>query len=630
MEDRRNLILAILLTGLVLIGWPYVAEYFFPTPPPTAEQIAAKKEAAKVATGGTSNIDGLGANAAPKKTLSIADALKSSARVKIDTPRLSGSINLEGAQIDDILLLDHREELAKDSPNVRLFGPSGTQDAYYASFGWVGKGAVFPDDKSVWNPSASTLSPGSPVTLDWTNAQGQKFEILFEIDENYMINVKQTFTNNSIAVPAIATVPNNENSPDTDNADTDNQAKVAAPNNASPQAVEIAPIGYLVRTTPPADQGVWNVHVGPMGVFNDVADYDWGYDDVKESETSIDFASTGGWLGFTDKYWLGALIPDQSAAFKARFSALNGDYQTVMVRETQDAVASGASISHDSRLFAGAKEVVILDQYTEEYGVPKFDLAISWGWFRIIEKFFFTILHWFFGVFENFGLAIIGLTVVVRAIMFPIAQKQFASMAVMRALSPKMKKIQERFKDDKQKQQQEIMKLYKEEKANPLAGCLPILIQIPIFFALYKLLLISIEMRHQPFFLWIKDLSVPDPLTPVNLFGLLPFTPPAFIAIGILPILLGISMWGMQKLNPPPTDEIQKQIFALLPWFLMFVMAPFAAGLQLYWVVSNTLTIAQQKWLYSRHPQLKEQMVREAAEKAAEKAAKEAAKEAAG
>lgn len=611
-EDRRNLILAILLTGLVLFGWPYVANYFFPTPQPTAQQIAEQKSKAK-ASGSASNIDGLGAKAAPKKSLSIAEALQSTARVKIDTPRLSGSINLEGGKVDDILLLDHREALAEDSPKVRLFAPSGTQDAYYASFGWVGKGAVFPDDKTVWTPSASTLSQDSPVTLDWTNAQGQKFAILFSIDANYMINVTQTFTNtNGTIIAPIDQAPNSS-------------IISAEPAQQSAEAVEIAPTGFLIRSNEPAEKGFWNLHVGPMGVFNDVADYDWGYDDVEEAPNGVDFASTGGWLGFTDKYWLGALIPDQKASIKARFSAVNGDYQTIMVRETQDAVAPGASISHESRLFAGAKEVEILDKYTDEYGVPKFDLAIDWGWFRIIEKFFFAILHWFFGVFENFGLAIIGLTLVVRGIMFPIAQKQFASMAQMRALQPKMKKIQEKFKEDKTKQQQEIMKLYKEEKANPLAGCLPILIQIPIFFALYKLLLLSIEMRHQPFFLWIKDLSVPDPLTPVNLFGLLPFTPPAFIAIGILPILLGLSMWGTQRLNPQPMDEMQKQIFGLMPWFLMFVMAPFAAGLQLYWVVSNVLTIAQQKWLYSRHPQLKEQMAKDAADKAAEKAAKKAA-----
>ncbi len=618
MEDRRNLILAVLLTGLVLLGWPYVENYFFPQPEPTAEQIAAQKVEKNSSTGSSSDINDLNANAAPKKILTVAQALKTNARVKIETPKLSGSINLEGAKVDDILLLAHRTKLAKDSPKVRLFAPSGTKDAYYARFGWVGNAAVLPDEKTIWNPSAAALTPITPLALDWTNPQGQKFELLFSIDENYMINVTQKFTNGgSTNAQSLAADTTSEEGEQT-------QEEIQQIARATEQKVEIAPTGFLIRSTAPEDQGFWNVHVGPMGVFNDVADYDWEYDDVEEAPNGVDFASKGGWLGFTDKYWLGALIPDQKTNIKARFSTANGNYQTIMVRETQDTVAAGASISHDSRLFAGAKEVVILDKYTDEYGVPKLDLAIDWGWFRVIEKFFFLILNTFFGWFGNFGFAIIGLTIVVRGLMFPIAQKQFKSMAVMRTLQPKMKKIQEKFKDDKQKQQQEIMKLYKEEKANPLAGCLPILIQIPIFFALYKLLLLSIEMRHQPFILWIKDLSVPDPLTPINLFGLLPFTPPSFIAIGILPILLGVSMWGMLRLNPPPTDEIQKQIFGLMPWFLMFVMAPFAAGLQLYWVVSNLLTIAQQKWLYSRHPQIKEQMAQEAAEKAAKKAAKKA------
>lgn len=504
MEDRRNLILAIVLTAVVLFGWPVVADYFFPQPEPTAEQIAQNKKAeANEASGSTSDISGINSNAAPKKKLTIGKALQSSARVKIDTPKLSGSISLQGAKIDDILLLAHRTELDKDSPKVRLFSPTSTKDEYYARFGWIGSGAVLPDNDTVWNTSASTLSPSSPVTLDWTNAQGQKFELAFTIDENYMIAVDQKFTNSAGLTPT----PNNESIEAGNGAQATSSAAPAS-------SVEIAPIGILSRATVPDDQGFWNVHVGPMGVFNDAADYDWDYDDVKEAANGVDFTSKGGWLGFTDKYWLSALIPDQSAKFKAKFAAPDGLYQTIMVRETQDQVAAGASISHSSQLFAGAKEVEILDQYTDQYNIPKFDLAIDWGWFRVIEKFFFTILNWFFGLFGNFGWAIVGLTVVVRGLMFPIAQKQFASMAQMRALQPKMKKIQERFKEDKQKQQQEIMKLYKDEKANPLAGCLPILLQIPIFFALYKLLLLSIEMRHQPFVLWLKDLSVPDPLTP--------------------------------------------------------------------------------------------------------------------
>lgn len=626
MEDRRNLILAILLTGLVLFGWPYVADYFFPQPKPTAEQIAARDKTGKSPSGGASDISTINADAAPKKAISVGSALQSNARITIETPKLSGSINLEGAKFDDMLLLAHRTELDKDSPKVRLFAPIGTTNAYYARFAWVGSGTALPDDKTVWNASAASLTPNSPVTLDWTNGQGQKFEILLSIDNDYMIDVTQKFTNNAGATtPSVA----QETSETSDISDANAADAIPAP--ITNTAVSIAPIGIISRATAPEDQGFWNVHVGPMGVFSEAdddtsyaADYDWGYDDVEEEADGVDFATKGGWLGFTDKYWLSALIPDQDAKTRAKFAAPNGNYQTIMVRETQDSVAAGASIEHKSQLFAGAKEVEILDQYTDILGIPKFDLAIDWGWFRPIEKFFFKILNTFFGWFGNFGFAIIGLTVVVRALMFPIAQKQFSSMAQMRAIQPKMKKIQEKHKNDKQKQQQEIMKLYKDEKANPLAGCLPILLQIPIFFALYKLLLLSIEMRHQPFILWIKDLSVQDPLTPVNLFGLLPFTPPDFLTIGILPIIIGLSLWGMQRLNPQPMDPIQKQVIGLMPWFLVFVMAPFAAGLQLYWALSNVLTIAQQKWLYSRHPQLKEQMAKDAEAKAAEKAKKAA------
>jgi len=359
-----------------------------------------------------------------------------------------------------------------------------------------------------------------------------------------------------------------------------------------------------------------------MGVFDGQPNYDWDYDDVLEAPNSeADFKSTGGWLGFTDKYWLAALIPGQDRKINAKFLERSGAYITQMVTAQQTIVAPGRAFTQDSKLFAGAKEVVALEDYSNREGIPYLDYSIDWGWFWFIAIPFFWILHWLFELLGNFGVAIIGLTIIVRLLLFPIAQKQFASMAQMRAVQPKMKVVQERYKDDKQKQQQEIMKLYKEEKVNPLAGCLPIILQIPIFFALYKLLMLSIEMRHQPFVLWLKDLSEPDPLTPVNLFGLLPFDPPALIAIGILPILLGITMWLMQRLNPQPMDDIQKQVFAIMPWFLMFIMAPFAAGLQLYWVVSNLISIGQQKLLYARHPQLKKQMADEAVKKEQEKAA---------
>jgi YidC/Oxa1 family membrane protein insertase len=585
-DDKRNLIIAVLLTGLILFGWPYIASTFFPTP----AAVTAPAKAPASPAGSTTADVAVGTPAAAEKTVPLADALKASGRVRIETPKLRGSVNLEGAKIDDLVLLTHRTALPKNSPPERLFSPSGTKKAYFARFGWVGTGVTVPDDKSVWTPSASALTPSTPVTLSWTNAEGQKFDIILSIDENYMISAKQRFTN------------------------------------AGTAPVEIASFALLSRTGKPADATTGgsiftHIHIGPMGVFEGKPNYDWGYVDVDENAgNEVKFNTKGGWLGFTDKYWLGALIPDQKVPVATKFRASGDVYQAQFIPTRYTSVAPGTSTDSTARLFAGAKEMAVLTDYSKKLGIPYLDYAIDWGWFWFIAIPFFWILHWLFGVFGNFGVAIIGLTIIVRGFMYPVAQKQFASMAQMRAVQPKMKALQERWKDDKPRLQQEMMKLYKDEKVNPLAGCLPVLLQIPIFFALYKILLLSIEMRHQPFVLWLKDLSAPDPLTPVNLFGLLPFDPPSFLAIGVLPILLGVTMWLMQKLNPQPMDEVQKQVFSIMPWFLMFIMAPFAAGLQLYWVMSNLVSIAQQKWLYSRHPILKEQMAKEAEAKAREKA----------
>jgi YidC/Oxa1 family membrane protein insertase len=347
------------------------------------------------------------------------------------------------------------------------------------------------------------------------------------------------------------------------------------------------------------------MHTGPIGVFGGSTDYGVKFKHLDENPAGEARSTTGGWLGFGDKYWLTALVPDQKLAVDAAFRSGGAQQYQADYRPAPTIIAPGATAVLGSHLFAGAKEVGLLRQYEKDQGFVLFDRAIDWGWFYWFEQPIFWILDNLFRLTGNFGVAIILLTLIVRGLMFPIAQRQFKSMAAMRIVQPKMKAIQERHKDDKAKQQQEIMKLYQEEKVNPLAGCLPIFIQIPVFYALYKVLMLTIEMRHKPFIGWIQDLSAPDPLTPVNLFGLLPFTPPSFLHLGILPILLGITMYYQFKLNPQPMDDAQKQVFALMPWIFMFVMAPFAAGLQLYWVVSNLLTIAQQKWLYSQHPQLK-------------------------
>jgi YidC/Oxa1 family membrane protein insertase len=373
--------------------------------------------------------------------------------------------------------------------------------------------------------------------------------------------------------------------------------------NRGNQALVARPYGLVARVGTGPDQSTFNAHTGPIGVFGGKTNYDNNYDDIDEAPGGqIDFRSKGGWIGFTDKYWLSALIPANDQTFDANFRSGGDARYQAGVRGEPIAVGPGQTASTTTRLFAGAKEVDVLDRYQDGLGIPRLGSAIDWGWFEVIAKPIFHLLDWLFDKTGNLGVAIIGLTILIRFVLFPIANKQYASMAKMRQVQPKMKALQERYKDDKLKLQQEMMELYKTEKVNPLAGCLPILLQIPIFYALYKTLFLVIDMRHQPFYLWIKDLSAPDPLTPVNLFGLLPFTPPPYIGIGVLPILLGITMWLQQKLNPQPLDEIQQKVFAILPWMFMIIMAPFAAGLQLYWTVNNIISIAQQWVLIKKHP----------------------------
>jgi YidC/Oxa1 family membrane protein insertase len=482
--------------------------------------------------------------------------------VRIQTPSLQGSINLKGAQIDDLLLVDEKQTIAKNSPPVRLLAPLGTAGAYVAEFGWTAQGAQAPTLDTVWTADSQQLTPDHPVTLSTQMPDGTRYQLRFSVDDGYLFTVRQSVLN------------------------------------ASAQPISVRPIGLVSRGSESTDRSSWTNHVGPIGVFDGKAKYDVNWKDLDQG-TNESFNSVAGWLGFTDKYWLTALAPT-SGGMSAEFrKSPAGGYQADYALASAN-VAPGQTVTTETRLFAGAKEKAWLDRY-EDAGIPKLTKAIDWGWFEFFMRPIFDLLMFLFHAFGNFGLAIIALTFIVRAIMFPIAQKQFQSMAAMRKLQPKMKAIQERFKDDKQRQQQEILKLYQEEKVNPAAGCLPILLQIPVFYALYKVLLVSVEMRHQPFIGWIKDLSAADPLTPVNLFGLLHFTPPAMLAIGVLPILVGATQFVSMKLNPQPMDPAQAQMFAIMPWVLVFIMAPFAAGLQIYWITNNLLTMAQQWWLYRKY-----------------------------
>jgi YidC/Oxa1 family membrane protein insertase len=577
-NNQRNIILAVLLTAVVLFGWDAALRYFYPhaDTPQQKEAVAAKEESAKaVQRTREGGLTGPADIAEEKKDLE--QVLAEGGRVPVEAPGLSGSINLTGALVDDLTIRRHRETIDRDSGPVRIFSPPGTPAQHFAQFGWVGEGVELPGPDSVWSaPRNARLTPSSPVTLAWSNAAGQSFAIRFEIDEDYMITATQTVANRG----------------------------------GGP--VVVRPFSLIKRTDKTASSDIWNLHSGPIGAFDGAVEFGPDYDDLVEADT-LDNQGRTNWLGFTDIYWMSALIPDNARRDSAFRSLGSGLYRADLLYEPVT-VGAGQQVTRSTRLFAGAKEHNVLDRY-EDAGVTNFGLAIDWGWFAVIERPLLWLLTKLFTLVGNFGVAIMLLTVIVRAVMFPIAQRQFASMAAMRAVQPKMKAIQERYKDDKQKQQQEIMALYKKEGVNPLSGCLPIFLQIPIFFALYKVLIVAVEMRHQPFALWIRDLSAPDPLHILNLFGLLPFTPPAFLGVGILALLLGFTMWLQFRLNPAQMDPIQQQVFMIMPWFMMFIMAPFAAGLLLYWITSNVLTIGQQWYLYSRHPQLKAQAEKEAADK---------------
>jgi YidC/Oxa1 family membrane protein insertase len=599
------MILAIVLSAIVLLGWGFVTQGFMPAanPPPAKSQNGNQVAAAPQPQAAP-------APAAPRPALSRDAVVGASQgrgeRIAIRTPRLEGTINLVGARIDDLVLTRHRDGIGRDSHPIRLFSPDGTPAAYHASFGWNGPAGI-PGTGTLWkvtncardarrpvrvvmavpprlpgpataadappaspaaaapecDPGRVTLTPERPLTLTWDNQRGQIYQIVLRVDDGYLFTAEQSVVNRGapVILGARATVS---------------------------------------RVGVSHDPSSWTSHVGPVGLFNGSANYDYNFSNVAEAgQNGIANSSHGGWLGFTDKYWLAAIVPDQAANVSTSFRHLAGDtYQAEFSTPVQAVGAGHPPMRTTSYLFAGAKEIALLDRYTASLGTD-LGRSIDWGWFDFIMKPIFKLLMWLFGALGNFGVAIIFLVIIVRLILFPLAQKQFASMAKMRVLQPKVKALQARYAADKPRLQQEMLKLYKEEKVNPMAGCLPIFLQIPIFYALYKVLLIAVEMRHQPFVLWIKDLTAPDPLSPINLFGLLPFQPPGFIAIGILPILVGVTMWLQQKMNSAPMDPTQQKIFAWMPWILVVIMAPFAAGFQVYWVTNNLLSILQ-IWFLNR------------------------------
>jgi YidC/Oxa1 family membrane protein insertase len=598
MTDNRNTIIAVVLSGLVLLGW----QYFFNIPQmerqravELAQKQAANPTPAPAATPGATTTPQPGApatapGAAPVSTVPTVSrdaALAAGPRIKIDTPRLSGSIALKGARIDDLSLTQFRNTVDPNSPAIVLFSPSNTPTPYYAEFGWVaaaGASVKMPDQNTVWTQENSgSLTPSSPVVLKWDNGDGLTFRRTITIDDRYLFSLKDEVTN-------IGNAP-----------------------------VTLYPFALISRHGAPHVEGYYILHEGLVGYLGDQGLQEYGYKKIDEAKT-VNFKVTNGWLGITDKYWASALLPDPAAQLNARFSSnavgTTRTYQTDYLQDAQT-IAIGGTGTADARLFAGAKEAATvginfpfasgLGGYNKALGLNHFDLLIDWGWFYFITKPMFLALDFFFHLFGNFGVAILLVTVLVKTIFFPLANKSYASMAKMKAIQPQLAGLKERYPDDRVKQQQEMMEIYKKEKINPVAGCLPIALQIPVFFSLYKVLFVTIEMRHAPFFGWIKDLSAPDPTNLFNLFGLLSFDPTQlpvlghYLHLGVWPIIMGITMWFQMKLNPTPPDPTQKMIFDWMPLIFTFMLAGFPAGLVIYWAWNNTLSVLQQSFIMRRN-----------------------------
>jgi YidC/Oxa1 family membrane protein insertase len=499
-------------------------------------------------------------------------------RIAIESPSVAGNLNLRGARLDDLVLLRHRETVDPGSPPVRLFAPRDSAAPYFAQWGWTaadGRTKV-PDGDTDWQISGGPLAPGKPVTLTWNNGQGQIFEIQLTLDENYMFSAEQRMRNTG--------------------ADT----------------VAVLPWARIRRESTPKVEGFFILHEGFTGVvggrLNEVTLADAKTEAQKRRGAAFEQEDAGGWVGITDKYWLAALMPaaaDQPMRAAYRFvseapGAAGERWQVDIAAPAAQQIAPGATDGFKSRLFAGAKEVHLLDDYATRFGIKDFDKAIDFGWFYFMTKPFFYALDWLFRVFGNFGVAILVFTLAIKILFFPLASKAYKSMAKMKVLAPKMAELKERYKDDPQKAQVEMMALYRSEKVNPASGCLPILLQIPVFFALYKVLFVTIEMRHQPFFGWIKDLSAPDPTNLFNLFGLLPFDPAGWSSFLHMPawaLIMGLTMWVQQRLNPQPPDPIQAKIFAWMPVIFTFMLASFPAGLIIYWAWNNTLSVGQQYYI---------------------------------
>lgn len=596
MTDSRNTILAVILSGLVLIGW----QYFFNIPQQeklrAAQQVQnemgrnapqAGNSVSPALTPQTGMPPAVNQPASAPLVVIREVAIAATSRIKIDTPRVSGSISLKGARIDDLSLIQFRDTVDPKSPAIVLFSPSGTANPYYAEFGWVptsGSTVRIPDQNTLWQQEGSgSLTPNTPVTLKYDNGDGLTFRRTISIDDRYLFSIKDDVTN-------VGSAP-----------------------------VTLYPFALISRHGTPHVEGYYILHEGLIGYLGDQGLQEYGYKKIDEAKV-VSFKVTDGWLGITDKYWASALLPDTNAQLQTRFSSnLVGAMRTYQADYLQDpqTIAIGGTGTANARLFAGAKEARVvginfpfasgLGGYNKLLGLNHFDLLIDWGWFYFITKPMFLALDFFYHLVGNFGIAILLVTVLVKLLFFPLANKSYVSMAKMKSVQPQLAALKERYPDDKVKQQQEMMEIYKKEKINPISGCLPVVLQIPVFFSLYKVLFVTIEMRHAPFYGWIKDLSAPDPTTIFNLFGLLHFDPtqmPLFghyLALGVWPIIMGITMWFQMKLNPTPPDPTQKIIFDWMPLIFTFMLAGFPAGLVIYWAWNNLLSVLQQSFIMRRN-----------------------------
>ena len=599
-DNQKNLLLAILLSVGVLFFWQVfyanpklkdeqerlkrqkdVATQQLPTAPGTTPTSTA---GAPVVGTQPSVTPGPAAPAVPAATVAMtrAQALAASPRVAIDTPALKGSVALKGGRIDDLLLKNYRETVQPSSPNIVLFSPREAADSYFAEFGWTSAASAatpaLPGPETLWSrEGAGALTPATPVTLAWSNGQGLDFKRVISIDENFMFKI----------VDSVANKTSGE--------------------------VLLYPYARLYRYGTPKIEGFFIQHEGLVGVIGDARLQELTYSDVQKDGGGKAYEKkTGGWLGFTDKYWATAMIPDQSQPYTARMDCIRAGkgcdkargkeaFQADYFASSGLAVPAGQTRNTEAHLFAGAKQVGLIGAYEKSHQVKDLSYLIDWGWFYFITKPMYQVIHWLYSLFKNFGLAILAVTVLVKLAFFPLANKSYESMARMKKLQPEMERIRDRYKDDKAGQQKELMALYQKEKINPMAGCLPILLQIPVFFALYKVLFVTLDMRHAPFFGWIKDLSAADPTSVFNLFGLLPYAVPEFLQIGVWPLIMGVTMWVQMQLNPQNPDPVQQQIFNWMPVMFTFMLGTFPAGLVIYWAWNNVLSIIQQTWIMKKN-----------------------------